>query len=188
MSRSSGAGITRRDGGRVAGPGSGGGEPGPEPGQPARDGAFAHGQPADRERDSSRAGQLERRLPPGQYVPASRPVLHYGPVPAFNPQTWDLRVYGATEAGQEHRWTWDGFRALPSTEIVADFHCVTKFTVLGLTWAGVPAAEILRAVPPAAPVDARDGLGRLRLRRQPAARRLRRQPTRSSPPTATGRS
>ncbi len=78
------------------------------------------------------------------------PVLHYGPVPAFNPQTWDLRVYGATEAGRERRWTWDGFRSLPRTEIIADFHCVTKFTVLGLTWLGVPAGEILRAVPPAA--------------------------------------
>ncbi len=76
------------------------------------------------------------------------PVLHYGPVPACNPQTWDLRVYGATRADRERRWTWDGFRALPRSEIIADFHCVTKFTVLGITWAGVPATEVLRAVPP----------------------------------------
>ena len=87
------------------------------------------------------------RLPPGQHVQARMPVLHYGPVPACNQQTWDLRVYGATEAGRERRWTWDGFRALPRTEIIADFHCVTKFSVLGITWLGVPAAEILRAVP-----------------------------------------
>jgi len=78
------------------------------------------------------------------------PVLHYGPVPACNPQTWDLRVHGATESRREHRWTWDGFRALPETEIIADFHCVTKFSVLGITWVGVPAAEVLRAVPPSA--------------------------------------
>ena len=76
------------------------------------------------------------------------PVLHYGPVPACNPQTWDLRVYGATRGDRERRWTWDGFRALPRNEVIADFHCVTKFTVLGITWAGVPAAEVLRAVPP----------------------------------------
>ncbi len=87
------------------------------------------------------------RLPPGQHVQARMPVLHYGPVPACNQQTWDLRVYGATEAGRERRWTWDGFRALPRTEMIADFHCVTKFSVLGITWLGVPAAEILRAVP-----------------------------------------
>jgi DMSO/TMAO reductase YedYZ molybdopterin-dependent catalytic subunit len=88
------------------------------------------------------------RLPPGQYAQARMPVLHYGPVPACNPQTWDLRVYGATQAGRERQWTWDGFRALPKTEILADFHCVTKFSVLGITWLGVPAAAILRAVPP----------------------------------------
>jgi len=88
------------------------------------------------------------RLPPGQYVQAKMPVLHYGPVPACNPQTWDLRVYGATKAGRERRWTWDGFRALPRIEIIADFHCVTKFSVLGITWLGVPAAAILSAVPP----------------------------------------
>ena len=88
------------------------------------------------------------RLPPGQYVQASMPVLHYGPVPAFNRQTWDLCVYGATQAGIDQRWNWDGFSALPRAEIIADFHCVTKFSVLGITWLGVPAAEVLRAVPP----------------------------------------
>jgi DMSO/TMAO reductase YedYZ molybdopterin-dependent catalytic subunit len=86
------------------------------------------------------------RLPPGQYVQASMPVLHYGPVPTCNRQTWDLGVYGATKAGTDQRWSWDDFRALPRTEIIGDFHCVTKFSVLGITWLGVLAAEILRAV------------------------------------------
>ncbi len=97
-----------------------------------------------------RGGTSGHRLPPGQYVQASMPVLHYGPVPACNPATWDLRVYGATAGGGQRRWDWDGFHALPATELVADFHCVTKFSVLGITWRGVPAAELLRAVPPAA--------------------------------------
>jgi len=78
------------------------------------------------------------------------PVLHYGPIPACNLQTWDLRVYGETGNGGEHRWTWSRFCALPRREIVADFHCVTKFSVLGITWEGVPAAELLTSVPPAA--------------------------------------
>jgi DMSO/TMAO reductase YedYZ molybdopterin-dependent catalytic subunit len=90
---------------------------------------------------------LRHRLPPGQYVQSNMPVLHYGPVPACNRSTWDLRVYGATAGGR--RWDWDGFGSLPVTEIVADFHCVTKFSVLGVLWRGVPAAELLRAVPPA---------------------------------------
>jgi len=91
-------------------------------------------------------------LPPGQYVPRTLPVLHYGPVPAFKPGTWDLRVLGATESGAETHLCWDDVAALPVTEVTADFHCVTKFTVPGVRWAGIPAAEILRRYPPASAV------------------------------------
>jgi len=110
-------------------------------GVPAPRGAGEQPDPVGRERP---------RLPPGQYVQATMPVLHYGPVPACNPRTWDLRVYGATDSGRDHRWSWDEFMALPKTEIIADFHCVTKFSVLGITWLGVPTAEVLRSVPPSA--------------------------------------
>jgi DMSO/TMAO reductase YedYZ molybdopterin-dependent catalytic subunit len=91
-------------------------------------------------------------LPPGQYVPRTLPVLHYGPVPAFNAQTWDLQIVGATEPGGSAQLRWDEVAAMPTSEVTADFHCVTKFTVLGVRWAGVPAAEILRRFPPAAAV------------------------------------
>jgi len=95
------------------------------------------------------AGQ-RLELPPGQYIPRTLPVLHYGPVPAFNPQTWDLRILGATESGAEARLCWDDVAALPVSEVTADFHCVTKFTVQAIRWSGVLAAEILRRYPPAA--------------------------------------
>jgi DMSO/TMAO reductase YedYZ molybdopterin-dependent catalytic subunit len=88
-------------------------------------------------------------LPPGQYVPRALPVLHYGPVPAFNAQTWDLRILGATETGAEVRLSWDDVAALPASQVTADFHCVTKFTVPGIRWAGVLATEILSRFPPA---------------------------------------
>src|SRR5262245_5165880 len=118
------------------------------------DAESAHGAaeiPAPRAAGPTRAGtdrDRHPRLPPGQTVQASMPVLHYGPVPACNRQTWDMRVYGATKAGTDHRWNWDGLQAMHRTEIVADFHCVTKFSVLGITWLGVQAADVLRAVPP----------------------------------------
>lgn len=88
------------------------------------------------------------RLPPGQYVPRGLPVIHYGRVPAFRPETWDLRVYGATASGREHRFGWDDFLRLPRTSVVADFHCVTKFSVLGQEWRGVAPADLVRAAPP----------------------------------------
>lgn len=87
-------------------------------------------------------------IPPGQHLQASMPVLHYGPVPVFQPLAWDLRVCGATESGREHRWTWADFRELPRQEVTADFHCVTKLSVLGVSWIGVPGADLLAAVPP----------------------------------------
>jgi DMSO/TMAO reductase YedYZ molybdopterin-dependent catalytic subunit len=79
-------------------------------------------------------------------------VLHYGPVPSFNETTWDLRVLGATAAGQDIRLSWQELGKLPVCEVIADFHCVTKFTVPAVRWAGVPAAEMLRMFPPAASV------------------------------------
>jgi DMSO/TMAO reductase YedYZ molybdopterin-dependent catalytic subunit len=101
--------------------------------------------------DAEPTGQ-QPELPPGQYIPRTLPVLHYGPVPAFKAQTWDLRVLGATESGAEVRLCWDDVEALPVSQVTADFHCVTKFTVPGIRWTGVPTAEILRQYPPAAAV------------------------------------
>jgi DMSO/TMAO reductase YedYZ molybdopterin-dependent catalytic subunit len=91
----------------------------------------------------------EQCLPPGQYIPRRLPVLHYGPVPTFNPATWDLRICGATRSGAEHRWNWAEFSRLERCEVVADLHCVTRFTIPGNRWGGVAAAEVLRVAPPA---------------------------------------
>jgi DMSO/TMAO reductase YedYZ molybdopterin-dependent catalytic subunit len=91
-------------------------------------------------------------MPPGQYVARGWPALHYGPVPRFRPETWDFQVYGATASGEPTRWGWEEFGRLPVTEVTADFHCVTKFTVLDNAWRGVAARTLLDVVPPAADV------------------------------------
>ncbi len=39
----------------------------------------------------------EGRIPPGQSLTNKFPVLHYGPVPDFNPHTWDFRVWGEVD-------------------------------------------------------------------------------------------
>lgn len=77
----------------------------------------------------------EGRLPPGQSLTQKFPVLHYGPVPAFNPETWDLRVWGEVE--EEIRWTWDKFNQLPRSSITMDIHCVTRWSKFDTTWEGV---------------------------------------------------
>ena len=89
------------------------------------------------------------RLPPGQYLPRGWPVLHYGPVPAFRPQTWDLRLFGATADGAERTLTWPQVEQLPTSSVHADFHCVTKFSVLDNDWTGVSTRTVLELAPPA---------------------------------------
>src|SRR4051812_2135395 len=86
------------------------------------------------------------RLPPGQYVPRGWPVLHYGPVPKFDPRKWDLHLFGAVRA--ERRLSWEDFSGLPRTEVVSDFHCVTKFTVIDNEWTGVATSTVLTLAPP----------------------------------------
>lgn len=79
--------------------------------------------------------QQEGRLPPGQSLTQKFPVLHYGPVPSFNPATWDFHVWGEVE--EEKRWTWDEFNQLPRTRLVMDIHCVTRWSKFDAAWEGV---------------------------------------------------
>lgn len=79
--------------------------------------------------------KTEGRLPPGQSLTQRFPVLHYGPVPPFNPQTWDLRVFGEVE--QEVTWNWEQFNQLPRTKIKMDLHCVTRWSKFDTEWEGV---------------------------------------------------
>ncbi|RCK74182.1 MAG: Sulfite oxidase [Anaerolineae bacterium] len=75
------------------------------------------------------------RLPPGQSLTQKFPVLHYGPVPTFNPATWDFRVWGEVE--QPVTWTWEEFNQLPRTQVVMDIHCVTRWSKFDTRWEGV---------------------------------------------------
>jgi DMSO/TMAO reductase YedYZ molybdopterin-dependent catalytic subunit len=91
-------------------------------------------------------------LPPGQYIPRTLPVLHYGPVPAFREDSWDLRIFGATATAAESRLRWPDVERLPFSQMAADFHCVTKFSVPGVDWGGVLTADVLRLFPPSSAV------------------------------------
>jgi DMSO/TMAO reductase YedYZ molybdopterin-dependent catalytic subunit len=88
----------------------------------------------DRRKEEERV-RKEGRLPPGQALTLKFPVLHYGPVPTFNPATWDLRAWGEVE--QEKRWNWNEFNQLPRTKMVMDIHCVTKWSKFDTLWEGV---------------------------------------------------
>ncbi|MFG2138536.1 molybdopterin-dependent oxidoreductase [Streptomyces sp. NPDC048650] len=87
-------------------------------------------------------------LPPGQRLARGWPVSHYGPVPRFRPDRWDLKVFGATATGENHTWVLDEFMALPTVEVVADLHCGTGPTSTGHEWFGVAATTLLALAPP----------------------------------------
>jgi len=83
----------------------------------------------------------EGRLPPGQLLTQRFPVLHYGPVPGFNPETWDFRIWGEVE--EEKRWTWNDFNQLPRITKTMDIHCVTRWSKLDTTWEGVAVRTLI---------------------------------------------
>lgn len=93
-----------------------------------------------RKEDEARFAQAGR-LPPGQALTQKFPVLHYGPVPSFNPATWSFRVWGEVE--EEVRWSWDEFQKLPRARVLMDIHCVTRWSKFDTLWEGVSVRALI---------------------------------------------
>lgn len=77
----------------------------------------------------------EGRLPPGQVLTENFPVLHYGPIPPFNQESWDFRIWGEVE--KMLRLSWQAFSQLPRTKVKLDLHCVTRWSKFDTLWEGV---------------------------------------------------
>ena len=80
--------------------------------------------------------EIAPRIPPGQRLVKTWPVLHYGPIPDFDGANWDLEVSGLVE--HPFRLTYEELRSMPTVTVDADMHCVTGWTTLDNTWEGVP--------------------------------------------------
>jgi DMSO/TMAO reductase YedYZ molybdopterin-dependent catalytic subunit len=91
-------------------------------------------------RQQERAMREAGRLPPGQSLTLKWPVLHAGSVPTFDPSKWDFRIRGLVE--QPLRLSWREFSSLPMREVIADMHCVTRWSRFDVRWEGVPFTEI----------------------------------------------
>src|SRR3954447_23299678 len=64
-------------------------------------------------------------------------------MPRFDPRTWRLKISGLVDTPQQ--LTYKELLALPRTETVADFHCVTGWSVSKVRWAGVRFDDLLAA-------------------------------------------
>ena len=92
--------------------------------------------------DTVRTGAT--RIPPGQYVTKKWPVLTFGATPQIVPEDWNLRIHGALAS--EARLTWADFQALPHLRVMADFHCVTRFSTLDNDWSGFSTRQVFGGV------------------------------------------
>jgi DMSO/TMAO reductase YedYZ molybdopterin-dependent catalytic subunit len=84
------------------------------------------------------------RLPPGQYLTEKWPVLHYGEVPDIDLATWTFTLNGLVE--RPRTLSYAEFKQLPRRTVSADVHCVTRWSLLGSTWEGVPVTEVVKLV------------------------------------------
>jgi DMSO/TMAO reductase YedYZ molybdopterin-dependent catalytic subunit len=92
-------------------------------------------------RQAEKLGIDPARVPPGQYLTEGFPVLTVGPNPAYDLSGWDFQVFGAVE--DELQLSWDELMALPQRDVVADIHCVTRWSKLDTAWRGVAVSDLL---------------------------------------------
>ena len=85
------------------------------------------------------------RIPPGQHLANGFPVLTYGQTPNIEAKDWQLTISGAIE-GDDVVLTYDDLLAMPQETFTADFHCVTRWSKLDVTWTGVKITELLKQV------------------------------------------
>src|SRR6185436_15944420 len=84
------------------------------------------------------------RLPPGQYDTGDEwPVLTAEVTPKLETSSCTFTIDGLVE--HEVTWTWDEIRALAPATFEGDIHCVTTWSKLGVTFAGVSVDTLLRA-------------------------------------------
>ncbi|WP_035987211.1 sulfite oxidase-like oxidoreductase [Leptolyngbya sp. KIOST-1] len=84
--------------------------------------------------------ELADRVPPGQHLAKGFPVLTYGDTPHLTQADWSLAITGLATP---KTFGWSDMMALPQTDFTADFHCVTTWSKLDVTWRGIRVTDLL---------------------------------------------
>jgi DMSO/TMAO reductase YedYZ molybdopterin-dependent catalytic subunit len=84
------------------------------------------------------------RVPPGQYLTNSFPIMTYGQTPDVTRKEWKLKVWGLVP--QPVTFTWDDVMGLPQQEFTVDFHCVTRWSKLDVVWKGFKIVDLMKLV------------------------------------------
>jgi DMSO/TMAO reductase YedYZ molybdopterin-dependent catalytic subunit len=80
--------------------------------------------------------EVAARVPPGQRLVKTWPILHFGGVPRFDEARWDFMVTGLVE--NPFTLSYSELKALGPQTVHADMHCVTGWTTLDNDWEGIP--------------------------------------------------
>lgn len=91
----------------------------------------------------------EDRLPPGQKW-ISAPIVYdiVENIPNWNIKDYKLKLFGLVENPLE--LSYEEILKMPSVELVADFHCVTRWSVKEISWEGIQASYLLELAKPKA--------------------------------------
>lgn len=85
-------------------------------------------------------------VPIGQIVTHKWPVLDLGLQPNIPLNEWKLVLDGEVE--NSVTLNWGQFIALPQTEDISDFHCVTTWSKLNMNWKGVRLLDLAALAQP----------------------------------------
>jgi len=88
----------------------------------------------------------DARLPPGQHVVETFPVLDLGMKPDIPLDQWRLTIGGFV--AHPISWSWEEFLAQPLVTQVSDFHCVTSWSRYDNQWEGVTFRHLISVVQP----------------------------------------
>ncbi|NPA58163.1 MAG: sulfite oxidase-like oxidoreductase [Aquificae bacterium] len=84
------------------------------------------------------------RLPPGQHWSNRLHVLGISPPPDIDLSRYRLKIFGSVE--KPAVLTWEEILDLERVKLIADFHCVTRWSCPDVEWIGFPSSEIKKLV------------------------------------------
>ena len=90
---------------------------------------------------------IEKRLPPNQQLAATGkwPVVGEKE-PGKSESPWGLKIDGLVQLPVS--WTLEELLDLPMQDLIADLHCVTRWSQYDLKFRGIPLLELLKAAQP----------------------------------------
>jgi DMSO/TMAO reductase YedYZ molybdopterin-dependent catalytic subunit len=94
--------------------------------------------------DTNRHGMPQ--LPVGQTETVKWPILDLGYHPDISLEYWRLTINGEVENPVVLKW--NDFMDLPQTEDTSDFHCVTTWSKMDMSWKGVRLLDLAALVMP----------------------------------------